>query len=86
MDKRKNDNIDDLMEQLEIKFTSYYNTDTIGVKMLALGLSEKHKPLVELIYFKGYSHSEAAKELDIPLGTLKSRIKAAVSAMKPFFD
>lgn len=38
--------------------------------------------MVECIYFKGYTHSEISEEFEIPLGTVKSRIRAALGVLK----
>jgi RNA polymerase sigma-70 factor (ECF subfamily) len=35
-----------------------------------------------LAYFKGYSHSEIAHELDIPLGTAKGRIRSGMQKLR----
>lgn len=37
-------------------------------------LKPRYKTLVELRYFKEYSYEEIAKELDIPLGTVKAQL------------
>ncbi|MEM6343298.1 MAG: sigma-70 family RNA polymerase sigma factor [Bacteroidota bacterium] len=37
-------------------------------------LPEKYRVLVELRYFKEFSYDEVAKELDIPLGTVKAQL------------
>jgi RNA polymerase sigma factor (sigma-70 family) len=37
-------------------------------------LPEKYRTLVELRYFKEYSYDEVAKELQIPLGTVKAQL------------
>ncbi len=40
-------------------------------------LSDDHADVVELVIIDRLSHAEAADELNIPLGTLKSRVRAA---------
>jgi len=49
----------------------------------ALGkLSDVQREVLELSYYGGYSHSEIATKLDIPLGTVKSRILAAMRVLR----
>ena len=45
-------------------------------------LSEEQKYIITLFYFKAYSHSQIAGELNIPLGTVKSRIRLALGHLK----
>ena len=56
--------------------------DGIGVKELVEHLNEEQKFIVDCIYFKGYTHTEVSEEFDIPLGTVKSRIRAAINVLK----
>jgi RNA polymerase sigma-70 factor (ECF subfamily) len=37
--------------------------------------------VLELGYFDGFSHSEIATRLDVPLGTVKSRIRLALGKL-----
>lgn len=49
----------------------------------ALGdLGAEQREALELSYFRGLSHSEIAAELDLPLGTVKSRILAAMRVLR----
>ena len=44
------------------------------LRKLVKELKPRYKKLVELRYFKEYSYEEIAKELDIPLGTVKAQL------------
>lgn len=45
-------------------------------------LSEDQRTLVELAFFEGLSHSELAAQASIPLGTVKTRIRSALSKLR----
>jgi RNA polymerase sigma factor (sigma-70 family) len=45
-------------------------------------LKEDHRLLIDLAYFEGYTQEEIAKELDIPLGTVKTRVRAALMTLR----
>lgn len=45
-------------------------------------LKEEHKVLVDMSYFQGYTQAEIAKILGIPLGTVKTRLRAALIQLK----
>lgn len=53
-----------------------------GLRKTIDNLDEKYKRIIDLLYFQGYSHSEAAEELDIPIGTLKSRVRKAILELR----
>ncbi len=41
-------------------------------------LREEYKQCVKLIYFEGKTYSQAAKILNIPIGTVKTRVRASI--------
>jgi len=45
-------------------------------------LDSKQSEVIELSFFKEMSHSEIAKQLDLPLGTVKSRIRKAFIVLR----
>jgi RNA polymerase sigma factor (sigma-70 family) len=56
--------------------------DTIGIKELVEKLKPEWKQLIDLIYFKGYTQQEVADELEMPLGTVKTRLRSAITALR----
>ena len=58
------------------------NTDNLGFRKVLGKLKEEQRTLIELSYFQGYTHEEIAKGLDIPLGTVKTRIRSALLQLR----
>lgn len=56
--------------------------DAIGLQSLLKGLKDKCILLIDLLYFKGYTQKEAAKELKKPIGTIKTRLRSCISELR----
>jgi RNA polymerase sigma factor (sigma-70 family) len=64
--------------------TTQQNVDNIGLKKVLEKLKPEHRVLVELAYFKGYTHEEIAGMMTIPLGTVKTRIRNALLQLREY--
>jgi RNA polymerase sigma-70 factor (ECF subfamily) len=49
-------------------------------------LPESQLEVIRLAYFDGLSHSEIAERLDLPLGTVKSRIRLGLDRLRPLLE
>lgn len=54
----------------------------VGLKKVLTTLNEEYRRLIDLSYFQGFTHEEIAKMLGIPLGTVKTRIRTAISQLR----
>ncbi|RYG21968.1 MAG: sigma-70 family RNA polymerase sigma factor [Chitinophagaceae bacterium] len=75
-------NVDFIDEQKKVTF----NADTLGLKALVTNLKPEYKNVLDLVYFKGYTHVEAAEELNLPLGTVKTRVRMAILELRKNFN
>lgn len=57
------------------------STNTDAMRILGL-LDDKYKQVLNKIYLEGYSQSEAAELLEIPLGTVKTRVRNAIQILR----
>jgi len=56
--------------------------DDIGLRKMIAKLKDEQRVLIDLSYFQGFTHEEIAKALNIPLGTVKTRIRSALTKLK----
>lgn len=56
--------------------------DSIGLKDILNNLREDHKTVIELAYFEGYTQEEISRKLDIPLGTVKTKVRQALMTLR----
>ncbi|MEH6679336.1 MAG: sigma-70 family RNA polymerase sigma factor [Sediminicola sp.] len=56
--------------------------DAIGIRNLLKNLKEKCVQIIEMLYFQGYTQKEAAEELEIPVGTVKTRNRNCISQIR----
>jgi len=77
----KTDTIDEIVGRRE-ELSQTPSTDHIGVAKLLDQLDEQHRAIILLLYLKDYTQSEAAKELGIPLGTVKTRARRAIQQLR----
>ncbi len=75
-------NVDFIDQQKKVNF----NADTLGLKDLVTNLKPDFKNVLDMVYFKGYTHVEAAEELNLPLGTVKTRVRMAILELRKKFN
>ena len=61
------------------------NTNTIGLMAMVDKLNPDQRLMVEYLYVKGYTQQEVADELEIPLGTVKTRTRTAMKELRKWF-
>lgn len=79
---KENQSIDDSVNEGEAGGSVEMKVDAIGLKSVVNRLRPEQKLLLEYVYFGGYTHEEAAKELNIPLGTVKTRIRSSILELR----
>ncbi|MEO6454356.1 MAG: sigma-70 family RNA polymerase sigma factor [Ginsengibacter sp.] len=56
--------------------------DSLGIRKHLTHLNNDQKQIIDLAYFSGFTHEEIAKHLSIPLGTVKTRMRAAIFELR----
>jgi RNA polymerase sigma-70 factor, ECF subfamily len=63
--------------------TAVMDAERRGTVIDALaGLPPEQRRLIEAAFFEGYTHTELARRFELPLGTVKTRIRAGMTAMR----
>ncbi|MDR3716240.1 MAG: sigma-70 family RNA polymerase sigma factor [Puia sp.] len=83
---QKNQELPDNVYSDTTRHTTQLNVDNIGLKKVLEKLKTEHRVLVELAYFKGFTHEEIAEIEGIPLGTVKTRIRNALLQLREFLQ
>ena len=60
--------------------------DTIGLRKQLQYLKPDQKVIIDLAYFNGYTQDEISKEMGIPLGTVKTRMRTAIIELRKLLD
>jgi RNA polymerase sigma factor (sigma-70 family) len=82
----KNQELENTVNSIDEQQNTALNTDILGIKDMVDKLAPDQKTALDLVYFKGYTHVQAADELRIPLGTVKTRIRMAIMELKKYFN
>lgn len=78
----KNQSLDVSVNAVNSSGSAAFNTDLIGLKEMVSKLKPESQTIIELLYFKGYTQDEVSKELNMPLGTVKTRTRSALIELR----
>ncbi len=84
--QNKNQELENNVTFIDEQRNTVYKPELLGIKELVGTLKPEQKVILELVYFKGYTHVEASDELGIPLGTIKTRLRMAIQELRKHFN
>lgn len=79
---KQNLSSDFFVDILETSESLNNKTDAIGIKKFINKLTKKCIEVIELLYFKGYTQSEASETLNMPIGTIKTRNRNCIKELR----
>jgi len=85
LNSARNENLQNLIIEIDQTHQILYNPEIIDVRDLLSNLTPVQIKILNLVYFEGYTHIEAAEELALPIGTVKTRIRTAILTLRSFF-
>jgi len=84
--QNKNQDLENTVNLIDEQNNTVYKPELLGIKDLVQKLRPEQKSILDLVYFKGYTHVEVADELGIPLGTVKTRLRMAIQELRKNFN
>ena len=56
--------------------------DALGIRKQLSNLKPEQRNIIDMAYFNGYTQDEISKEMGIPLGTVKTRMRSAIVELR----
>lgn len=79
---KKTSDIQNVVSRIDNEDYIEQRVDGIGVQDILKDLPKEQHFIVEHLYLKGYTQSELAEEFNIPLGTVKTRLRLAMQQLR----
>ncbi len=79
---RKTDDIDNFVSRMDQTNSAEQAVDAIEIKEVLKKLPEEQRFVIEKIYLGGLTHKEVSDDYGIPLGTVKTRVRAAMFELR----
>ncbi len=79
---RKRTDSTDATEKYNVTWSTPGKVKDVGLEKVINSIDEKYRTIIDLVYFQGYTMKEVHEELDIPLGTVKSRVRLALKELR----
>jgi len=80
--EQKTGGIDNVVSRIDNAAFTELAVEGIGLTQVLKHLPEEQQFVVEYLYYKGYTQSELAEEFNIPLGTVKTRLRLAMQHLR----
>lgn len=83
---RKTDDIDNLVGKIDKAEFDEQKVEAIGLKEVLIKLTDDQRFVIEKLYLEGYTQSEVSEEYNIPLGTVKTRTRMAMTELRTILE
>ena len=80
--KRLNLKSDNFVDILESKSNTIGKMDAIGLQKYIDILGPTCRKLIDLLFFKGFTQKETSEELEMPLGTVKTKNRVCLDKLR----
>ncbi len=80
---KETESIDTLVNvDAQLKAKAFNKIPDVGLQNVLSQIDPEHQELIEYLYFRQYTQKETAEALGIPLGTVKTRLRKAISVLR----
>ncbi|CAL1520015.1 sigma-70 family RNA polymerase sigma factor [Chitinophaga sp. MM2321] len=80
--EQKIQNITDDVHSINGPLTVHQSIDHLGFSKVLEKLTKEQRILIDLAYYKGCTQEEISRVLEIPLGTVKTRMRNAITQLR----
>jgi RNA polymerase sigma factor (sigma-70 family) len=70
---------------IQVSSTTLGKLDSLDFKKKLDTLDPKQRKIIDMSYYQGYTQEEIAAELDMPVGTVKTKIRTAIIELRKVF-
>jgi RNA polymerase sigma factor (sigma-70 family) len=74
------------VENINVNNTVEKKLDNLDFKRKLDKLEPKQRQIIDMSYYQGYTQEEIAKELNMPVGTVKTKIRYAILELRKIFN
>jgi len=80
---KETDSLDTLVNiDAQLPAKAFNKIPDVGLQQVISKIDPEHRELIEYLYFRQYTQKETAEALGIPLGTVKTRLRKAISILR----
>jgi len=80
--EQKNFSADKNVDYIDSQKTTEFKPENIGIRQLLSKLPGDQQQLIDMAYFQGYTQQELAEVLQMPLGTVKTKMRTAIMTLR----
>ena len=79
---KKTDDIENIVSKVDKREFTELKVEAIGLQEVLQNLPEEQRFVIDHHYLKGYTQAEMSEEFNLPLGTVKTRMRLAMKELR----
>lgn len=77
---------ENVVSNIQDSNTGIEKFDSVGLVKQLANLKPDQKIIIDLAYFNGFTQEEISKQLNIPLGTVKTKMRSAILELRKYIQ